>query len=67
MSVILYTTGCPKCKILQKKLDSKGIQFDISEDVDFMIEKGFTSAPVLEVDGEFLQFKEANDWINGQE
>lgn len=33
------------------------------EDVDLMVEKGFRRAPVLEVDGKALSFKEALVWL----
>ena len=29
-----------------------------------MLEKGFTTVPMLEVNGTVMDFKEANDWIN---
>ena len=63
MKVILYTTGCPKCKILTQKLESANIQYEKITDVDLMVEKGFKSAPVLEVDGVIYGFKEAVEWI----
>lgn len=66
MNVILYTTGCPKCNVLHKKLEDSGIEFGVSTDVDLMLSKGFQSAPILEVDGEALTFKEAIDWINNR-
>lgn len=66
MKIVLYTTGCPKCGVLHKKLENSGIDFEISNDVDLMTEKGFQSAPILEVDGEYLTFKEAIDWINSR-
>ena len=62
--VTLYTTHCPKCKILQTKLDSKGIKYDVVEDVDVMQEKGYMSMPMLEVDGQVLDFPTANKWVN---
>lgn len=33
-------------------------------DVDLMLEKGFATVPMLEVNGEVMDFKAANDWIN---
>ena len=30
--MILYTTGCPKCRILEKKLSDKGIGFEKCDD-----------------------------------
>ena len=62
--VILYTTHCPKCKVLEKKLEKANIQYEVCEDAAIMTEKGFTSAPMLEVNGKAFTFKEAADWIN---
>ena len=62
--MILYTTNCPKCKVLEAKLNAKDIVYDICSDVSVMEEKGFMEAPKLEVDGNILGFKEAVDYIN---
>lgn len=63
MNVILYTTNCPKCRVLEAKLKQSNIEFEINNNVELMIEKGFTTAPVLEVDGVAYGFKEAVEWI----
>ena len=62
----LYSTKCPKCIVLEKKLSQKGINFELVEDATIMIEKGFMSAPVLEVNGQVMNFMEANKWVNEQ-
>ena len=64
--VVLYTTNCPRCIVLEKKLKQKGIEFEARTnfDVKEMIKKGFASAPLLEVHGEIMAFNEANQWIN---
>ena len=64
MSIILYTTHCPKCRVLDAKLHLSDIEFETCEDVDKMQSLGITSAPVLGVDDKLLSFKEAVDWIN---
>ena len=64
--VILYSTNCPRCRIIERKLQDKGIEFELFNDVDAMIAKGFKEAPKLEVDGMVMDFKEANEWIKGQ-
>lgn len=64
MKVILYSTHCPKCVVLEKKLNQKNISYEEVNDVKVMREKGFLSAPMLEADGEIMDFKTANDWIN---
>ena len=67
MSVTVYTTHCPKCKVLEKKLNSKNINYNEVTDTNIMISKGFTSTPMLEVDGTIMDFSEANKWVNEQE
>lgn len=62
--LVLYTIGCLKCDILEEKLNNKNINFTICNDQDVMREKGITTLPMLEVDGNLMNFKEANDWVN---
>lgn len=61
---ILYTTNCPKCKVLETKLKSKNIEFEICNDVDLMLSKGIQQAPYLEVDNELMNFSNAIKWVN---
>lgn len=62
--MILYSTHCPKCEVLKKKLNSNGIDFEEVNDIRIMVEMGFMTAPILEVDGKIMNFSEANKWIN---
>ena len=64
MNVVLYSTGCPKCKVLEAKLNMKEIGYNVVTDVSVMESKGFMSVPMLEINGEVMDFKKANDWIN---
>lgn len=66
MDVILYSTNCPKCKVLESKLNKKGINFTIITDVQEMCNLGMMSAPNLKVDEKIMSFKEAANWINEQ-
>ncbi len=59
MNTILYSTGCPKCKILKQKLDSKGISYTVNDSVKEMLSLGIAQAPVLSVDGKLYSFNEA--------
>lgn len=63
MKVVMYSTGCPQCKVLKTKLDNAGVEYDVVTDTDIMIEKGFTSVPVLEVDNEVMTFSQAIKWV----
>lgn len=59
----LISNGCPKCKILQNKLDEKGILYDKSDDIQELISLGFKTVPMLELDGEYLDFGRAIKWV----
>ena len=63
--IYLYTTHCPKCTVLEKKLQAKGIDYKVVEDVDVMLSKDISSVPWLEIEGEMLDFKDAVEWVNG--
>ena len=64
MDVILYTTGCPKCNVLKIKLNNKEIPYTEITDINLMKEKGFYQAPMLEVNGQVMDFTTANNWLN---
>lgn len=64
MIVTLYTTHCPKCEVLKKKLDNKKIEYDEIDDIKLIAKKGYLSVPVLEVDGTPFNFSTANNWVN---
>ena len=66
MSVVLFSTHCPRCNVLATKLQQKGIDYQEINDVDVMVEKGFTAVPMLEVDGVVYDFKKAVEWIGAQ-
>ncbi len=66
MNIILHTTHCPKCKVLELKLKQKNIDFIENNDVELMIQKGLKAAPVLEVEGVIYNFKEAVEWVKEQ-
>ena len=63
MGIIVYSTDCPKCKILEQKLKEKKIDYVLNKDVDLMLEKGFMSAPMFEVDDNMMGFSEAMKWV----
>ena len=65
--VILWSTHCPRCKVLEMKLKQKGIDFEENTSVAEMTANGFKEAPKLELtDGTIMDFKQAVDWIKEQ-
>jgi len=63
-NIVLYSTGCPKCEVLKKKLAEKGVQYTVNESVDEMLSLGIEQVPVLKINEELLQFPAAVKWIN---
>ena len=66
MNIVLYSTKCPKCHVLESKLKQKNIEYVEINDVKLMQEKGFKTAPKLEVDDVVYDFAEAVKWIGVQ-
>ena len=66
MNIVLYSTHCPRCTVLEKKLEAKGIKFEVETSVDDMLALGITQVPMLRVDDKLLNFAEANTWVNNQ-
>lgn len=63
-NIKLYSNGCPKCKVIKSKLESKNIVFEETDDTQRIILEGYKTFPVLEVDGRFMDFVSANNWVN---
>lgn len=64
--VTLFSTGCPKCRVLEQKLNNKQIEYSKDSNMDEIINQGFMSAPVLKVDNIYLDFASAVKWVNEQ-
>ena len=57
--IVLFSNGCPRCKILKQKLDDKQIKSTISNDFDEVMDQGLQTAPVLKVNNKYYQFGDA--------
>lgn len=67
MAVVLYSTGCPKCKVLTKKLNIKNVEYTEVNDVEIMKSMGITTVPMLSVDSTLMDYVSAIKWVNEQE
>lgn len=63
MRVILYSTHCPQCTVLENRLKEKEIPYEKITDKAKMISKGFSRVPMLDVDGRVIGFKDAIKWV----
>ena len=67
MNIVIYTDGfCPRCKVLKTKLSNAGLEYkEINEFDEVDLERlGYEQLPVLNVDGEFFDYKEAIEFVN---
>lgn len=62
--ITLYTTGCPRCQVLEKKLNAANIDYSTFVNIEEMLDMGITNVPILEIDDNKMDFKTAVDWIN---
>lgn len=70
MNVTLFSTDCPRCKILESKLAEKKIAFNVikgDQAIEYISSRGFMSAPLLMVDGTNYEFGKAIRWVNEYE
>ncbi len=65
--ITMYSTGCPKCNVLKKKLDTKGYKYEIVNDTDTIQKVGeennINTLPILNADGNIMDFKGAVKWL----
>ena len=62
--IIVFSTHCPQCKVLEKKLQLAGFEFTVIDDADKMRDMCLKSAPAMQVNcGEVMNFKEAMTWV----
>lgn len=61
--VVLYSNHCVQCKVLEDLLKKHNIKYSVVDDVNTMLNLGLTHMPVLEIDGKFMQFKDAYNYI----
>ena len=60
----LLTTHCPRCTVLQKKLDAKNIDYIEITDVEEIQSYGVDAVPALIIDKVIMDFPAAVQWIN---
>ncbi len=61
MKIKLYSTNCPKCKVLETLLGRDNIDYSVTTDIQPLIDEGISSAPVLEVK---FTFEEARKYLS---
>ena len=63
--ITLFSTGCPKCKILEKKMDDSNISYIKNDNVEEMLSLGIEEVPVVKLEnGKLLNFMTCNLLLN---
>lgn len=57
MVLFVNETYCGNCEAVKRRLKKDGFDFTTSTDTDFLIEKGYQSAPVLQINGILYDLK----------
>lgn len=71
-NIRLYSTHCPKCRVVEKKLEQAQIQYDLidakenPEVIEELTALGIQQMPVLIVDDKILGFSEIIKWIGAR-
>ena len=68
MKIVMYTTHCPQCNVLAKKMAQKNIQYIEVDDIEVMCNLGIMTVPMLSIDnGAPMNFKDSINWVNSLE
>ena len=67
-NIVIYTLpNCPKCMVLKKKLEQKGISYTAITDVEVLKSKGIENVPVMEISSGLMDFIDAVEWVKNAE
>lgn len=63
--IVLYSNDCPRCKLLEQRLKEKGIEYEKTDNFDYLISLNVSSVPMLKIDElTILPFELAMKYIN---
>lgn len=62
--IVLYTIhNCPRCSVLKRLLDTAKLDYELFDDTEKIVAMGMTTAPMLRVDGELMNYINAINWV----
>ena len=64
MKVKLYTTHCPKCKILEERLNEKKVKYEVIDNIEELQKMNFKSVPNLDIDGKIYNYLDSIRYLN---
>lgn len=64
---ILYSTGCPRCKVIEQKLNEKNIPYKVCTNMDDMITHNIYTVPMLDTpETGLMDFGQIINWLKGE-
>ena len=64
MKAILYSAHCPCCEALEERLRQTEIEYAVVSDTGQILALGITRVPILEINGQKLNYPAAIRWLN---
>ena len=65
--IVVYSTGCPNCRYVEKSLDNLNLKYEVITDTDKMVALGMMSAPGLQInDGPIMNITQIRKWLKEQ-
>lgn len=68
MEIVLYTTNCPQCQVLEAAMKSKDIAYrvvtDVPEIMTVAAATGIHSVPIMRLDDAIMPYADALRWVN---
>ena len=63
--ITLFSTGCPKCKVLEKKLENNNISYIKNNNIEEILSLGIEEVPIIKLEnGKLLNFITCNSLLN---
>ena len=68
--IILYSSHCPKCDMIEKILKEKGIEFELVDNESIYLtlaeQNGIDSMPFADINGKILDIKDLQEYIKNR-
>ena len=59
----LYSTDCVRCNIVKQMLNTHKVKYKEIHSKEAILDMGFDSAPILEVDGKAMEYHDILIWL----
>lgn len=61
--IILYSTDCPRCKLVKQMLDIHHVPYTEIADKQVILDKDFDSVPVMDINGKIMDYSGILTWL----